>query len=79
MTNSPEFIFDNSDLLEDIINLLESNNFIIKVYANEYWDGFFQLKSDVKSDDIKHQSISDENGDQIIDIKEINGQPLHYD
>lgn len=62
------------DKIKDLINFLETNNIVIKASAYEYWDGFCQLKSDTQSDDVKHQSIWNESGDQIINVKEINGK-----
>ena len=37
------------DTIKELIEFLKSNNIVIKVMAQEYWDGFFQLKSHVES------------------------------
>ena len=56
--------------INEIIKLLKSNSKIkIKITADEYWDGYFQLSSDVESESIEHSDIYDPNNGEIITVK----------
>ena len=62
---------------KEILDFLKSDKDIkIKVLAYEYWDGFFQLSNEKKKDNIKHQSINDDCGDEIISITEKDGKQI---
>ena len=61
--------------IKEIIDFLSSEKeIIIKANAYEYWDGYFQLNDDQKSDNIKHSSLYNESGDEIISVNEVNGK-----
>ena len=61
--------------IKEIIDFLSSEkDIIIKANAYEYWDGYFQLNDDPKSDNIKHSSLYNESGDEIISVNEVNGK-----
>lgn len=68
--------------VNEIIELVKSNPKIkIKIIADEYWDGYFQLSSDVESESIEHNDIYDpENGDIItVETDENGNQNVNYD
>ena len=68
--NASEF-----DSIKEILDFLESNDDIkIRVDAHEYWDGYFQLSKDKKTDNIKHHNLYDDAGDTIIAIDESDGK-----
>jgi len=61
--------------IKEIIDFLSSEKeIIIKANAYEYWGGYFQLNDDPKSDNIKHSSLYNESGDEIISVNEVNGK-----
>ena len=77
LKNASEF-----ESIKEIIDFLKSNEEVkIQVNAHEYWDGYFQLSNDKKSDNIKHHNLYDDGGDTIISIDEKDSKQVisgHY-
>ena len=70
--NASEF-----DDVKEILEFLNSDKqFRIRVDAYQYWNGFFQLKNDPKSDNIVHINLYHNYEEPVITVNEVDGKQI---
>ena len=63
--------------VKEILEFLNSDKqFRIRVDAYQYWNGFFQLKNDPKSDNIKHINLYHNYEELVITVNEVDGKQI---